>query len=136
MLRAHHADNSYAGEWWDDDHVATDRDDYKIVATVALPAGFIMLGAYRALFAIADEVEPACINSTLDEVTLRGGGTTLTKGQVVLIRATLVCIAFDTDTHAGVGREPRDLAIECCGRDPGCVAGASAIGDCGQRVRQ
>src|SRR5687767_804821 len=119
---------------WDDDGVRPNRHDHEIIATVALPAGLIVLGANRALFAIADEVEPALINSTLDEVTLRGGGTTLTEGQVVLIRATLVGISFDPDTHSRVGCEPRDLAIQGRGRigaDVGLVeVEVDRSGDC------
>src|SRR5678816_2993180 len=58
----------------------------------------------------------AGIDATLHEVALRCGGTTLTEGQVVLIRAALVCVAFNSDTHAWVRSEPRELLVEsgCC----------------------
>src|SRR5688572_30096733 len=102
--------------WRDHDCIGPYRHDYEVIATVTLPAGLVMLGANRALLAIAHEVEPFCSDATLHEITLRGGGTTLAEGQVVLIRATLVGVAFDADAHSGVGLEPRDLAIECRGR--------------------
>ncbi len=39
------------------DPVAADRHDLEVIATVLLPAGFVVLGANRALLAIAHEVE-------------------------------------------------------------------------------
>src|SRR5688500_12311727 len=98
---------------WDHDRVTADRYDDEVIAAVALPALLVVLGADRTLFTVADEVEPAGVDAMLDEVLLRGGCTTLTEGQVVLIRAALVGVAFDAYPHSGVGREPRDLAIEC-----------------------
>src|SRR5687767_15540511 len=65
--------------------VAADRHDTEIIATVLLPAGFVVLGANRALLAIAHEVEAICRDSTLDEVPLRRSCTALAEGQVVLV---------------------------------------------------
>jgi len=41
---------------WYYDPVAADRHDTEVIATVLLPAGFVVLGANRALLAIAHEV--------------------------------------------------------------------------------
>src|SRR5688572_24340899 len=92
--------------------VAADCHDTEVIATVLLPAGFVVLGAYRALLAIADEVEAICRNSTLNQVPLGRRCTALAKGQVVLVRSTLVSIAFDANPHTRVGLEPWNLTIE------------------------
>src|SRR5687768_10289430 len=93
--------------------VPADRHDTEVIATVLLPAGFVVLGANRALLAIAHEVEAICRNSTLDQVPLGRRCTALAKGQVVLVRSTLVSIAFDANPHTRVGLEPWNLTIEC-----------------------
>src|SRR3990170_2741098 len=68
-----------------DGSVAADRHDTEVIATVLLPAGFVVLGANRALLAVAHEVEAICRDSTLDEVPLGRGRTALAEGQVVLV---------------------------------------------------
>ena len=55
---------------WYYDPVAADRHDTEIIATVLLPAGFVVLGANRALLAIAHEVEAICRNAVVNEVPL------------------------------------------------------------------
>src|SRR5258705_7340809 len=91
----------------------TDRHDTEVIATVLLPAGFVVLGANRALLAIAHEVEAICCNSVVNEVPLGRSRTALAEGQVVLVGATLVSVTLDTDSHAGVSREIWKLLIEC-----------------------
>src|SRR6476646_1031639 len=101
---------------WYDDPVAADRHDTEVVATVLLPAGFVVLGANRALLAVRHEVEAICCNSVVNEVPLGGSRTALAEGQVVLVGATLVSVTLDTDSHTRVSLQPRDLLIECCSR--------------------
>src|SRR5688572_16942908 len=98
------------------DPVAADRHDTEVIATVLLPAGFVVLGANRALLAITHEVEAICRNAVVNEVPLGGSRTALAKGQVVLVGATLVSVTLDTYPHTRVGLQPRDLAIECSSR--------------------
>jgi hypothetical protein len=62
---------------WYDDPVAADRHDTEVIATVLLPAGFVVLGANRALLAIAHEVEAVCRNAVVNEVPLGGSRTAL-----------------------------------------------------------
>lgn len=100
---------------WYDDPVAADRHDTEVIATVLLPAGFVVLGANRALLAIAHEVEAVCRNAVVNEVPLGGSRTALAEGQVVLVGATLVSVTLDTNPHARVSLQPRNLAIECSG---------------------
>src|SRR5256714_5459440 len=99
-----------------DDSVATDCHDTEIIATVLLPAGFVGLGANRALLAIAHEVEAICRNAVVNEVPLGGSRRALAEGQVVLVGATLVSVTLDTYPHTRVSLQPRDLAIECSSR--------------------
>src|SRR5437867_7349585 len=98
------------------DPVAADRHDTEVIATVLLPAGFVVLGANRALLAIAHEVEAICRNAVVNEVPLGACRTALAEGQVVLIGATLVSVTLDTYPHTRVSLQPRDLAIECSSR--------------------
>ena len=55
---------------WYDDPVAADRHDTEVVATVLLPAGFVVLGANRALLAVRHEVEAICCNARLGGLLL------------------------------------------------------------------
>src|SRR4051812_3256858 len=93
----------------------TDRHDTEVIATVLLPAGLVVLGANRALLAIAHEVETICCNAVVNEVPLGGSRTALAEGQVVLVGATLVCVTLDTNPHSGVSLQPWNLRVECCG---------------------
>src|SRR5256714_7791710 len=96
--------------------VAADRHDTEVIATVLLPAGFVVLGANRALLAVRDEVQAFCRNAVVNEVPLGACRTALAEGQVVLVRPTLVSVTLDTDPHTRVRLQPRDLAIECSSR--------------------
>src|SRR5438552_1208004 len=98
------------------DPVATDRHDTEVIATVLLPAGFVVLGANRALLAIAHEVEAICRNAVVNEVPLGACRTALAEGQVVLVGATLVSVTLDTNPHTQVGLQPRYLRVECSSR--------------------
>jgi len=99
---------------WYYDLVAADRHDTEVIATVLLPAGFVVLGANRALLAIAHEVEAICRNAVVNEVPLGACRTALAEGQVVLVGATLVSVTLDANSHSGVSLQPRNLDIECC----------------------
>src|SRR5689334_5735336 len=101
---------------WYYDPVAADRHDTEVVATVLLPAGFVVLGANRALLAVRHEVEAICCNSVVDEVPLGACRTALAEGQVVLIGATLVSVTLDTNPHSRVSLQPWNLRVECCSR--------------------
>src|ERR671937_1465506 len=96
--------------------VAADCHDTEVIATVLLPAGFVVLGANRALLAVRHEVEAICRNAVVDEVPLGACRAALAEGQVVLIGATLVSVTLDTNPHTRVRLQPRDLAIECRSR--------------------
>src|SRR3981081_4522664 len=69
----------------DDDSVAADCHDTEVIATILLPAGFVVLGANRALLAVRHEVEAICRNAVVNEVPLGGSRTALAQGQVVLV---------------------------------------------------
>src|SRR5438552_18977195 len=101
---------------WYYDPVAADRHDTEVIATVLLPAGFVVLGANRALLAIAHEVEAICRNAVVNEVPLGACRTALAEGQVVLVGATLVSVTLDTNSHSGVSLQERNLLIECRSR--------------------
>src|SRR4051812_13242266 len=98
---------------WYYDPVAADRHDTEVVATVLLPAGFVVLGANRALLAIGHEVEAICRNAVVNEVPLGAGRAALAEGQVVLVGATLVSVTLDTNSHTRVSLQVRNLPIEC-----------------------
>src|SRR3954462_8642351 len=94
---------------WCYDPIAADGHDTEVIATVLLPAGFIVLGANRALLTIRDEVEAICRNAMVNEVPLGACRTALAEGQVVLVGATLVSVTLDTNPHTRVSLQPRDL---------------------------
>src|SRR5437868_12802070 len=98
------------------DPVAADRHDTEVIATVLLPAGFVVLGANRALLAVAHEVEAICCNAVVNEVPLGACRTALAEGQVVLVGATLVSVTLDTNSHSGVSLQPWNLRVECSSR--------------------
>ena len=75
-----------------------------------------MLGANRALLAIAHEVEAICRNAVVNEVPLGRSRTALAEGQVVLVGATLVSVTLDTNSHSRVSLQPRNLDVECSSR--------------------
>src|SRR5256714_1014427 len=97
---------------WYYDPVAADRHDTEIIATVLLPAGFVVLGANRALLAVAHEVEAICRNAVVNEVPLGACRTALAEGQVVLVGATFVGVTLDTNSHSGVSLQPWNLRVE------------------------
>src|SRR4029077_15151139 len=99
---------------WYYDLVAADRHDTEVIATVLLPAGFVVLGANRALLAIAHEVEAICRNTVVNEVPLGRSRTALAEGQVVLVGATLVSVTLDANSHSRVSLQIGNLHIECC----------------------
>src|SRR6266566_3304805 len=101
---------------WYHDSVAADRHDTEVIATVLLPAGFVVLRANRALLAIAHEVEAICRNAVVNEVPLGACRTALAEGQVVLVGATLVSVTLDTNSHSGVSLQPWNLRVECSSR--------------------
>src|SRR5690349_8980388 len=101
---------------WYYDLVAADRHDTEVIASVLLPAGFVVLGANRALLAVRHEVEAICRYSVVNEVPLGACRTALAEGQVVLVGATLVSVTLDTNSHTRVGLQPRYLRVECCSR--------------------
>src|SRR5256714_4348934 len=96
--------------------VAADRHDTEVIATVLLPAGFVVPGPHGARLDVRHEVEAICRNAVVNEVPLGACRTALAEGQVVLVRATLVSVTLDTDPHPRVRLQPRDLAIECSSR--------------------
>src|SRR3954470_18942628 len=98
---------------WYYDPVAADRHDTEVVATVLLPAGFVVLGANRALLAVGHEVEAICRNAVVNEVPLGACRTALAEVQVVLVGATLVSVTLDTNSHTRVSLQVRNLPIEC-----------------------
>src|ERR1700688_3726253 len=100
----------------DCDLVAAERHDTEVIATVLLPAGFVVLGANRALLAVTHEVEAICRNAVVNEVPLGRSRTALAEGQVVLVGATLVSVTLDTNSHSRVSLQPRNLHIECSSR--------------------
>src|SRR3954464_3172018 len=101
---------------WCYDPIAADGHDTEVIATVLLPAGFVVLGANRALLAVRHEVEAICRNAVVNEVPLGACRTALAEGQVVLVGATLVSVTLDTDSHARVSLQPGEFRIECSGR--------------------
>src|SRR3954467_6186760 len=101
---------------WYYDPIAADRHDTEVIATVLLPAGFVVLGANRALLAIGHEVEAICRNAVVNEVPLGACRAALAEGQVVLVGATLVSVTLDTDSHTRVSLQPREFRVECSGR--------------------
>src|SRR4051812_21380712 len=101
---------------WYYDPVAADRHDTEVVATVLLPAGFVVLGANRALLAVGHEVEAICRNAVVNEVPLGACRTALAEGQVVLVGATLVSVTLDTNSHSRVSLQPWNLRVECRSR--------------------
>src|SRR5438045_4975309 len=96
---------------WCYDPIAADGHDTEVIATVLLPAGFVVLGANRALLAVRHEVEAICRNAVVNEVPLGACRTALAEGQVVLVGATLVRVTLDPNSHSGGGLQPRNLGI-------------------------
>src|SRR3954465_5205411 len=96
------------------DPVAADCHDTEVIATVLLPAGFVVLGANRALLAVGHEVEAICRNAVVNEVPLGACRAALAEGQVVLVGATFVGVTLDSDSHTRICLQVRNLSVECC----------------------
>src|SRR6516165_5446777 len=82
-------------------------------AAVLLPASFIALGAEWLLFAIADRLDAAAVDSQRYQDVLHGAGALITQGQVVVGRSALIAVPFDGDVDVGV--LPKELRVRLHG---------------------
>src|SRR5258706_15550707 len=81
-------------------------------ATIALPAGFILLVAERKLFPVADRREPVAPDAERHQVVLHGLGTLGAERQVVLDRAAMVAVPFDFDLRGAVLLQPLRILLQ------------------------
>ena len=61
------------------------------------PAGFVLLGADRRFFALADHQHPVGCDAEADEIVLDGVAAALAERQVVLVGAARVRVTLDRD---------------------------------------
>jgi len=74
----------------------------EVPAAVLRPAGLVFVSTDRLLFAHAHDADPPFADTETDQVVANGSCTSLTKGEVVLVRTARVGVAFDRDP----GRRP------------------------------
>jgi hypothetical protein len=65
------------------------RHRHDVDAAIALPAGFVVLLADGALFTVANHVELSRGDADPNQIVLRGAGTPIAKGDVVIGEAAL-----------------------------------------------
>src|SRR5437879_121569 len=80
-------------------------------AAVLLPASLVALSAERLLFAVADRLDAAGVNSPRSQCVLHRRGTLVAQGQVVLSRAALVAGSLDGEVDAGMLVQKRDVSL-------------------------
>lgn len=66
---------------------------------VLLPASFVALAAEGLLFAVADRLHAAGIDTGCSQRILHGAGTLVTQSQVVVGRSALVTVSFNREVH-------------------------------------
>src|SRR5271168_2250573 len=85
-----------------------DRDTNAVLR----PRGLVRAEHDRPLLAVADRAQPAGGDARGDQVVLRGVGTTLAEGEVVLTRAALVAVTLDGEPLVRPLLQPSGLAVE------------------------
>lgn len=78
--------------------------DLELRTSVPPPAAFRRIGADGTLFAVRDGFHLVLGKSLSLQILLSGVGTTLAKGEIVLISSALVAVAFNSERNAdGIG---------------------------------
>src|SRR5262245_34995881 len=88
------------------------RLDEQVSPPVLTPARLLVLGADRALLAVADEGDAVGLDALGDEEAHGGLGPALAQRQVVLVRPSLVSVPFDQDEVVGVVAQPLRVAAK------------------------
>src|SRR5512133_1284545 len=86
--------------------------ELELAAAVLTPAGLLGFGAEGLLLAIADGGEASLVDAQGLQVGQGGGGTAVTEGQVVLVGAALIAVAFDLELGGGEGLHEVGDALE------------------------
>src|SRR5512133_2642374 len=86
--------------------------ELELAAAVLAPAGFLGFGAEGLLLAIADGGEAGLVDAQGLQVGQGGGGTAVAEGQVVLVGAALIAVAFDLELGGGEGLHEVGDALE------------------------
>src|SRR2546425_10114016 len=87
----------------------------ELVVAVLRPCSLIVPGIERALLPVGHSLDPARVDTMIDEVRLAGQGAAIAEREVVLVRAALITIPGDLNPHSRISLEDRDLAIEDVG---------------------
>src|SRR5438105_5968263 len=80
--------------------------DEEVGAAVLRPALLRLLGAERALLAVAERAHAGPRDATVEEVLQRGLRAMVAEGEVVFVGAPVVAVAFDQDDGARVVPQP------------------------------
>jgi hypothetical protein len=72
----------------------------EVSPAILLPAGFVVIGAGRPIFAVRYGIDRVAVDSQIDEETLGGGSAAVTEPQVILFAPTFVAVAFDREFDA------------------------------------
>src|SRR6185503_8454149 len=70
-----------------------------------------VLRANRPLLSVTHQVKPIPRNTMLQKVSFGRSGASLPHSQKILVAPTLMVVAFDTNSCAGMRLEPHNLAI-------------------------
>src|SRR5262249_55648923 len=91
------------------------RLDEEVSAAVLGPAGFVVIGADRPLFAVGDDAHAVLRDALADQIVHCRLRPTLAEREVVLVGAALVAVALDQHEHGRVALQPRRVGVECLG---------------------
>ncbi|HUK36400.1 MAG TPA: hypothetical protein VLV86_20930 [Vicinamibacterales bacterium] len=83
-----------------------------MIASILRPALLAGLGAERRFAAERFDRQSFGGDPQVDQVVAHALGPTIPEGQVVFGGATLIAVAFDTDTRVGPAAEPVHVALE------------------------
>ena len=99
-------------------------DDQELGAPVHLPGPFVMARVEGLALAVGDDLHPIRTQCPwTEEVILGGLGPLLAKGEVVVLGAALVAVAFDEDLDRPEFLEPGRVRVQ---GGPGVVADGGA----------
>jgi hypothetical protein len=78
------------------------------------PRRFITTWVERTLLSITNRGQTCSTHASSGEVLFRRVGPTLTQGQIILIRATLVTVPFDLGSDGAILIQKSSFPIEGC----------------------
>src|SRR5215470_8724457 len=85
------------------------RDDHEFIATILLPAALVVLLTDGSLFSVARKLETRRVDAVIDQILARRLRAPHAQGNVVLVRAPLVRVAFNPNADGRICAEHRQF---------------------------